>query len=309
MWPMARVLLAGAGGFVGRWLWPALCVDGCEVRCLTRDAAAARRRLPDRGWVEGDPGSRTAMRRALEGCSAAYFLIPAGVRAAEAFAAAAADARVERIVYLGAIAPTEAALASADLRRRLEAGAALRAGNVPTVELRAGLIVGQGNPAWLALRDLAARLPFMLLPRWLDAAHEPVAIRDVVAALVGALRVPLDRAGLWDLPGPRAMTVRGILDETAAALGRAPPRAVAVPVGAPWLSAGWVRLVTRARWAAARDLVLTLGAGQVARDASYWELIGHPRQDFAAAARAAVETEAAVGGLWGALERRLGERA
>jgi len=57
--------------------------------------------------------------------------------------------------------------ASEHLRSRLEAGAALRAGHIPTLELRAAMVVGYGSASWLIVRDLAARLPLMVLPSWL----------------------------------------------------------------------------------------------------------------------------------------------
>lgn len=44
----ATVLLTGATGFVGRSLWTALEGKRYRVRGLTRSAAAARRRWPDR---------------------------------------------------------------------------------------------------------------------------------------------------------------------------------------------------------------------------------------------------------------------
>lgn len=66
-------------------------------------------------------------------------------RAAENFAKAAADAGVERIVYLGGVAPGGAG--SDHLRSRLDVGEALRAGAVETIELRASMIPSSGTAA------------------------------------------------------------------------------------------------------------------------------------------------------------------
>ena len=160
--------------------------------------------------MEADLDSGAGLERALEGCGAAYYLVHgmgegAGfrereVRAAERFAAVAGAAGVERIVYLGGIAP--AGPPSEHLLSRLEVGEALRGGPVPALELRASMIVGQGSLSWLMVRDLAARLPAMVLPRWLRSQTEPVAVEDVVAALVGGLRLPLAQSASYDLPGP-----------------------------------------------------------------------------------------------------------
>ena len=64
-------------------------------------------------------------------------------RMAETFATAAERAGVERIVYLGATAPQGPP--SDHLLSRLVAGRALRNGHVPTLELRAGMIVTTGS--------------------------------------------------------------------------------------------------------------------------------------------------------------------
>jgi hypothetical protein len=40
------------------------------------------------------------------------------------------------------------------------------------------------------MRQLSERLPVQVLPRWMDSRVEPVAITDVVTALVGALTAP-----------------------------------------------------------------------------------------------------------------------
>ena len=133
------------------------------------------------------------MLRALEGASLAFFLVHgmAGgdrnfrrreVGAAQRFASAAAESGLERIVYLGGVAKVGAE--SEHLKSRIEVGEALRSGRVPAVELRASMIVGHGSLSWLIVRDLAARLPFMILPRWLRSRTEPVGIDDVVAALL-----------------------------------------------------------------------------------------------------------------------------
>ncbi|MBK6849083.1 MAG: NAD(P)H-binding protein [Proteobacteria bacterium] len=202
------LLLTGATGFVGGAARPALAGEGWRVRCLTRAAARAQQRDPTLDWVQGDVSDPASCARALDGCQAALYLVHGigegrdyhrhEVRAASTFAQAAAAAGVERIVYLGGVAPTGAG--SAHLRSRLDVGEALRAGPVKTIELRASMIVGHGSLSWLIVRDLAARLPFMVLPRWLKSRTQPVAIDDVVVALLRALELPLAASAWFDIP-------------------------------------------------------------------------------------------------------------
>jgi len=212
---------------------------------------------------------------------------------AETFLTAAERAGVERIVYLGAMAPQGPP--SIHLQSRLEVGHVLRGGGsrVPTLELRAGMIVGYGSASWQIVRDLAARLPAMVLPRWLQCRSEPVAIDDVIVALATGARIPLDASASFDLPGPEIMTYRETLLRTADVLGHRRPVTVDVPVLSPMLSAQWIRLVTMADWSVARQLVEGLTSDLLARSEDYWQLIGHaPLLTFDQAARRACEAEA-----------------
>jgi uncharacterized protein YbjT (DUF2867 family) len=226
--PERWLLLTGATGFVGGAVRPALAAKGWRVRCLTRDKARAREREPALEWVQGDVGDPASCAGALEGCRAALYLVHGigegadyqrhEVMAASAFSQAAAAAGVERIVYLGGVAPT--GTGSEHLRSRLDVGETLRSGPVKTVELRASMIVGYGSLSWLIVRDLAARLPVMVLPRWLESRTQPVAIDDIVIALVRALDLSLEASAWFDVPGPDTLSGKETLEETSRVMGR-----------------------------------------------------------------------------------------
>ena len=49
---------------------------------------------------------------------------------------------------------------------------------------RQKMIIGAGSESWRIVRDLAARLPAMILPRWARSRSQPVAIEDVVEAIL-----------------------------------------------------------------------------------------------------------------------------
>lgn len=316
--PTRRVLLTGASGFVGSYLWPELRRAGYQVRCLTRDVERARARWPERDWMPGDVSRRDRIEPAMEGCGAAFYLVHGmgegrhdfrrqEIEQAERFASAAAAAGVRRIVYLGGLEPEGPA--SEHLRSRLEVGEALRAGAVPAVELRASMIIGHGSLSWLIVRDLAARLPVMVLPRWLDSRTQPVGIDDVVVALLRSMEMPLERSAWFDIPGPEPLSAREVLLRIARLMGLRPPVMVRVPVLTPWLSSHWVRFVTRAEWAVAREVVVGPTHDFLAHDAGFWRRIGHEeRLGFDEAARralAAERQEGPVPGGWGRIERWL----
>ncbi|MCY1072803.1 NAD(P)H-binding protein [Nannocystis sp. RBIL2] len=316
---MPRVLLTGATGFVGRSVRPALLRAGWQVRGLSRDARRPRARWPDVEWVEGDVGDPAVCARALADCDAALYLVHAigegsdfrrrEVEAARTFAAAAAAVpSMRRIVYLGGVAPR--GRASEHLQSRLEVGEALRAGRVSAIELRASMIVGHGSLSWLVVRDLAARLPVMVLPRWLRSQTEPVAIDDVVVALVRALELEQAGSAWFDIPGPDVLTGKQILAETARVMGLRRPRSLDVPLLTPHLSSLWVRFVTRADWSVARNIVVGLTHDLLAQSDRFWTSIDHrARLSFAEAARRALAAEEREGvpvrGPWGVVERVL----
>lgn len=103
-------------------------------------------------------------------------------QAAYNFAIAAKQCGVRRVIYLGGLAATGASV-SAHLKSRHETGAVLRKIGPPLVELRAGIIVGNGSTSFEIIRCLTERLPVMICPRWVVTKTQPTAVSDVLASL------------------------------------------------------------------------------------------------------------------------------
>ncbi len=295
-----RVLLSGATGFVGGNLYPALVARGHDVVCGSRDPRRAAGRWPERTWVELDLHRGETVRSALEGVSVVYYLVHAmaegeGYRQRELegaarLLAAAGQAGVERVVYLGGVEP--AGPPSEHLVSRLETGRALRGGGVPCIELRAGMIIGPGSASWRICRDLAVRLPFMLLPKWLETRSEPVAIQDVVAGLAAAATIECRESAVYDLPGPEIIAAKEILLRIARLRGTEPVT-INIPLLTPKLSSYWLKLVSGADFSIAKELVLGLRSDLVSTQPPLWPLLpGHRLQTFDEAARDALDQEA-----------------
>lgn len=292
-----RLLLTGATGFVGRHLDAALSETSWDVVRATRNPKLASQP----GWVYLDVADPSSIDPAIAGCDAAVYLIhsiddtkdyPAReARGAKAFLAAAERAGVRRIVYLGGVAPK--AKASRHLLSRLNTGEILRSGTVSTIELRCGLIIGAGGSSWMMVRDLAARLPAMLLPRWLQFSSWPVWIEDVVVAIVRALDFPEQTSAWYDVPGQERMTHASFLSRIAKSMGK-DPRLIGVPVITPRLSSYWIALVTRADLALAQELVEGLQSDLDPSGESIWDRLGdeHPTE-FQTSVYQALEDETA----------------
>jgi uncharacterized protein YbjT (DUF2867 family) len=276
---MDRVLLTGATGFVGSRLRVALEAAGYDVRLCARDPDRARARRPGGDWTFLDIERPESFLPALEGCEAAFYLIhrvgassdyPEREKdAARAFAEAAARRNLRRIVYLGGVAPK--GLPSRHLESRLETGSIFRSGDVPAVELRAAMIVGHGSTSWRMVRELAGRLPAMVLPRWLTRHSWPVSLDDVVLALLAALEAPDSGPGCYEIPGPERISHRQMLARAAKHLGRR-PWMIGVPVLTPRLSSYWIGWVTSVELAVARELVHGLVSDLDPAGPSFWEL-------------------------------------
>lgn len=294
------VLVAGATGAVGRALRPVLAAQGWSVRGTSRRPDAARSRHGG-DWVALDVDRPETLAPALAGCHAAVYLIHGMAdggdydarerAAAEGFAAAAATAGLQRIVYLGGTRP--AGQPSRHLLSRLDTGRILRNGPVPCLELRAGMVIGPGSESWRIVRDLAMRLPVQVLPRWLQSRSQPIALDDVCAALAAGLTLPLPGGSRWmDVPGPETLTAAEILQRVGALAGR-PPLQLSLNLVTPELSGAWLSLLTRANSAIARELVHGLSHDLLAADDGIWRHIDHHRLSFDDAVRAALTRESA----------------
>lgn len=267
-----RVLLTGASGFVGGNVFLALSAAGYDVLCASRTPEASDERLFGRSWVRFDVHDASTHARAFEGCRFAVYLLhdiddsasdsDREVAAAQKFGLGAAQAGVARIAYLGHVGPDDSVAA--------QVGRALGGAGTPVVELRPSLIIGFGAWRWDLLRDLTARSPVMVLPCWLGARLEPVAIDDVALAMVGALDLP---TGVHDLPGPEAITACELLRRSAVCMGHR-SMTVKLPIRLGRVSARWMSLVTRVGRARATQLTKEFGTDRLARSHEVWRALG-----------------------------------
>jgi cation-transporting P-type ATPase I len=233
-----RVLVTGATGYVGRALVPALLEDGHEVVCLVApgtEVPAAWR--GDVTVVEGSAGDEESVRCAGHGCSVAYHLddsVAEGVdglaardRAAAVGLAGGLDlAGVAHVVHLGALVDeTALARTSEPAFARQQVGEELRAGPVPVLELRAGPVIGPGSPTVAVLRA-AAGSPLDLTGPLGGSRVQPIALDDLVVALVAALDDDPGDGRTVDLGGPDQVTYRDLVACVRSRLGRRRARRV-----------------------------------------------------------------------------------
>ncbi|HVQ77185.1 MAG TPA: NAD(P)H-binding protein, partial [Candidatus Binatia bacterium] len=274
------VLVTGATGYVGGRLVPRLLAAGYRVRCLAR----SRAKLAARHWasdprvqaVEADLGDVEATAAAMRGCGPAYYLVHSMLatggryaeedrRTAGAFARAAEQAGLSRIIYLGGLGETGPGL-SKHLASRREVEAVLGAGTVPLTVLRAAMIIGAGSASFEVLRYLVDRLPVMVTPRWVRTESQPIAVANVLDYLVACLSTPETTGRTLDIGGPDVVSYLHLMRVVTEEAGLRRRLVVPVPVLTPYLSSLWIHLVTPVSHHIARPLAEGLRNRVVCRD-------------------------------------------
>jgi uncharacterized protein YbjT (DUF2867 family) len=247
------VLLTGATGYIGGRLLKGLEKAGWPVRCLARHPEFLQPRVArSTEVVKGDCLDQSSLLPALAGVHTAYYLVHSmgssgkfeeeDRQAARNFAAAACQAGVRRIIYLGGLGAEGQAL-SAHLRSRQEVADILRSFGIPTVEFRASIVIGSGSLSFEMIRALVQRLPVMICPRWVAVKAQPIAVEDVIAYLLQALALPVGDGAVFEIGGTDQVSYGEIMKEYAQQCGLR-RWTISVPVLTPRLSSLWLGLVT-----------------------------------------------------------------
>ena len=281
-----EILLTGANGYIGLRLLPALLEAGHTVKGLVRDEA----RFPSAQFadfledgrlvlLEGDMLDPANLPEIPGRPDAAYYLLHsmgAGKGFENREEACARNFRdwiagkCKRVIYLGGLVP-EGGL-SHHLESRENVNRILRGGEVPVTTFRASIIVGSGSASFEIIRDLAEKLPVMLMPKWTWTRCQPIAIRNVIGYLTGCLACAETIGEEFDIGGPEVLTYRELLKRYAESRGL---RRLLIPVPflTPRLSAHWLRLVTPTTMALAKSLIESLNNETVCRDRRILDLI------------------------------------
>jgi uncharacterized protein YbjT (DUF2867 family) len=298
------VLVTGATGYVGGRLVPRLLKAGYRVRALGRSLEKLRSRPwgnhPLMELAQGDVMDGESLLQAAQGCWGAFYLVHSMTAAARDFAEvdrqaarnmarAAAEAGLDRIIYLGGLGGADDPNLSEHLRSRHEVAHILQSGAVPTTFLRAAMILGSGGAAFEILRYLVDRLPVMLTPRWVHTPVQPIAIRNVLTYLMGCLERDDPRGQTFDIGGPEVVTYRQLMDIYAEEAHLPKRLVIPVPVLTPRLSSLWIHLVTPVPASLARPLAEGLANPVVCLDNRIRDIIPQELLDCRTTIRLALQ--------------------
>ena len=158
------------------------------------------------------------------------------------FAAAAEQAGLKRIIYLGGLGELGEGL-SEHLKSRREVESALASGKTPLTDFarndhrgRIGVVRDPPLPRGTAARDDHSR--------WVSTESQPIGIANVLGYLIDCLRVSDTSGRILDIGGGDVMSYRQIMEIMAELRGLPRRWVIPVPVLTPRLSSLWIHLVT-----------------------------------------------------------------
>jgi NADH dehydrogenase len=247
------LLVTGAAGYIGSRLAPRLAQEGERPRLLVRDAARAKKALPEDGYdlFVGDTTLPSTLDAALAGVDtvihAAFVTADrkqgpgvdyykSNVLGTRNLVAAAKRAGVQRVIVLTGLG-TKPSKPGSYMQGRYEAVQAVRASGLAWSALGPSVLFGAGSAFFKGLSDLIRGVPG-IVPMIGNGKVEfqPIWVEDVVTCLIKMTRAPERYDGeMIDVGGPEVYTYAQVLDLLMAKLNK---RRIKVPGPIPLASLG-----------------------------------------------------------------------
>lgn len=277
-----KILLTGAGGYIGSRLMPVLIEAGHEIVALTR----SRTRLSTPEGIQIieadllDPNSLNTLPKDID---IAYYLVHSmgdqsqGFSSKEAesarnFSKALEQTNAQQIIYLSGLAHGKEL--SEHMQSRKAVGEILQKSIIPTTILEAGIIIGSGSASFEIIRDLIEKLPVMVAPKWVRSLCQPIAVADVIFYLCAAAGNEACKNKSFDIGGPEQMSYLEMLRRFAK-MRQLHRLIIPIPLLTPRLSSYWLFFVTSTSYSLAKALVESLKHDAICEDFSIGTIIPH----------------------------------
>ena len=232
------VTVFGGGGFIGRHIVQRLAAAGHSIRIAGRDTERAGRLCTMGGVGQITPVAASvtdeaSSARAVAGADIVINLVGilfesrAGdfqriqAEGAGRVARLAAAAGAKQFLHLSAIG-ADAASPSLYAQTKAAGEAAVLAAFPDAIILRPSVVFGPDDQFFNRFAGLAAMLPFMPVVAG-ETRFQPVYVGDVADAAMAALRDPAASGKVFELGGPRVMSMRQVLRYILDVTGRQRP--------------------------------------------------------------------------------------
>jgi NADH dehydrogenase len=234
---MTEVCVLGGSGFVGRHVCHALAAAGYRIRVATHDRERAKEQLillPTVDVAAVDIHDPAALAAFVRGADAAINLVgvlhdgrgsrsfqAAHVELARKLVAACRGQGVRRVLHMSALAAAPDG-PSRYLRTKGEAEAIVRESGLAWTIYRPSVVFGPGD-SFLNLFAKVLRFSPVVALACPGARFQPVYVEDVAAAFVKGLSDLGSLGKSYDLCGPRAYTLRELVEYVGTVTGRRRP--------------------------------------------------------------------------------------
>ena len=222
-----KVVLAGATGFIGRWIIEVFQKD-FQIIALSRKKVKYNHNQNIQ-WREVDLYSMSSTEKALEGAEIAIYLVHSMLPStrlnqgkfedtdlllADNFSRAAQKNNLKQIIYIGGILPKDKHEISNHLLSRYEVEKTLGARATPLTAIRAGIIIGPGGSSFKIIKNLVKNLPVMACPKWTKSKNQPIDVFDILSLLKQCISNPKTYNKDIEIGGDQVMSYMELLQMT-----------------------------------------------------------------------------------------------
>lgn len=270
-----KIAIAGASGFLGQELIKSL--HGHTITALSRSKKTSQDTSIK--WQVCDLFSLKDCEESLQDIEVAIYLVHSMLPSAhlsqghfsdfdlllaDNFARACTKNGVKKIIYVSGLIPQGTGPLSNHLASRLEVEEVFRSYPIPSVALRAGVILGEKGSSYQMMYRLVKNLPLMLCPSWTQSKCEVVALEDVILNITKMITHEFDTHFSCDLGNGVVQSYAQLMLTLAQVMGKK-RKIIFAPLFFPRLSTWWIFLITKAPRSLTIPLVKSLQHDLVAQ--------------------------------------------
>ncbi|MCI5051760.1 MAG: SDR family oxidoreductase [Simkaniaceae bacterium] len=281
-----KILVTGAGGYIGMRLIPSLIEAGHEICAAVRDKD--RFYLPEPfkekvQVIELDFLKPETLDVIPEDIEVAFFLMHSMAnhkvdyaelehQLAGNFIARMKQISIKQIIFLSGLSNELKLTKHMASRRHVED--LLVSSNLPYTILRASIILGAGSISFEIIRDLVEKLPIMVAPIWVGKKCQPIAVFDVIYYLVNSVGKEQMFSHIYEIGGTEVLSYKELLHRYAK-VRKLKRWILLLPLLTPRLSSYWLVFITSSNYYIARSLVDSMRVNSTMQNHDIDQIIPH----------------------------------